>query len=122
MKIGVVKEIKDKENRVALTPEGAKKLAAAGHVILVEDNAGLNSGFSNEEYKNAGAEIVDAQTAWSSDLVVKVKEPLEQEYKFLRENQIIFTYFHLAGVTKTLTDALLKNKTTAIAYECFSES
>ena len=116
MRIGVVKEIKDKENRVALTPEGAKKLAAAGHVILVEDNAGLNSGFSNEEYKNGGAKIVDAETAWSADLVVKVKEPLEQEYKFLK-NQIVFTYFHLAGVTKTLTEALLKNNTTAIAYE-----
>src|SRR3989338_5214937 len=115
MRIGVIKEIKDKESRVALTPEGAKKLVDAGHTVLMENNAGANSGFSNEEYKNAGAEIVDAQTAWSSDLVVKVKEPLEQEYKFLRENQIIFTYFHLAGVTKTLTDALLKNKTTAIA-------
>src|SRR3989338_4240852 len=116
MKIGVVKEIKDKENRVALTPEGAKKLVDAGHTVLVENNAGLNSGFANEEYKNSGAQIVDAQTAWSADLVVKVKEPMEQEYKFLKSH-IIFTYFHLAGVTKTLTDALLKNKTTAIAYE-----
>ena len=87
MRIGVIKEIKDKESRVALTPEGAKKLVDAGHTVLMENNAGANSGFSNEEYKNAGAEIVDVQTAWSSDLVVKVKEPLEQEYKFLRENQ-----------------------------------
>ena len=116
MKIGVVKEIKDKENRVALTPEGAKKIAAAGHAVLVEDSAGFNSGFSNEEYKNGGAKIVDTETAWSADLVVKVKEPMEQEYKFLK-NQIVFTYFHLAGVTKTLTEALLKNKTMAIAYE-----
>ncbi|MEK6868804.1 MAG: alanine dehydrogenase, partial [Nanoarchaeota archaeon] len=117
MKIGIVKEIKDKENRVGLTPEGAKKLAGAGHKVLVEENAGVNSGFSDDEYKNAGAQIVDTQTAWSADLVIKVKEPSEQEYKFLRENQIVFTYFHLAGVTKTLTEALLKNKTTAIAYE-----
>ena len=116
MKIGVVKEIKDKENRVALTPEGAKKLVDSGHTALVENNAGLNSGFANEEYENAGAEIVDTETAWSASLVVKVKEPLEQEYKFLK-NQIVFTYFHLAGVTKTLTEALLKNKTAAVAYE-----
>ena len=79
MKIGVVKEIKDKENRVALTPEGAKKLVDSGHTALVENNAGLNSGFANEEYENAGAEIVDTETAWSASLVVKVKEPLEQE-------------------------------------------
>ncbi len=117
MKVSVIKEIKDKENRVALTPEGAKKLAAAGHNVLVENNAGVNSGFANEEYKNAGAEIVDVQRAWSADLIVKVKEPMEQEYKLLKAGQIVFTYFHLAGVTKTLTEALLKNKTTAIAYE-----
>ena len=122
MKIGVVKEIKDKENRVALTPEGAKKLVDSGHTALVENNAGLNSGFANEEYQNAGAEIVDTSAAWSADIVVKVKEPLEQEYKFLRENQIVFTYFHLAGVTRNLTDALLKNWTTAIAYETVEDS
>src|SRR3990167_2340255 len=121
MKIGVVREIKDKENRVALTPEGAKKLKEAGHTVLIEENAGINSGFSNEEYKNSGAQIVDAQTAWSTDLVVKVKEPLEQEYKFLK-NQIVFTYFHLAGVTKTLTEALLKNKTAAVAYETVEDN
>jgi len=83
---------------------------------LVENNAGLNSGFSDEEYKKAGAQIVDAEKAWNADLVLKVKEPLESEYKFLKQ-QIVFTYFHLAGVTKTLTEALLKSKTTAIAYE-----
>ena len=121
MKIGVVKEIKDKENRVALTPEGAKKLVDAGHKVLVEERAGINSGFSNDEYKNTGAQIVDTQIAWSADLVVKVKEPMEQEYKFLK-NQIVFTYFHLAGVTKTLTDTLLKNKTTAIAYETVEDT
>src|SRR3989338_8892503 len=122
MKIGVVKEIKDKENRVALMPEGAKKLVDAGHKVLIEENAGVNSGFSNEEYKNAGAQIVDTQTVWFAELVVKVKEPLEQEYKFLRENQIVFAYFHLAGVTKNLTEALLKSKTTAVAYETVEDS
>lgn len=116
MKIGIVKEIKDKENRVSLTPEGAKKLTEAGNEVLVEKDAGINSGFSDEEYKKANAKIVSAEEAWNTDLVMKVKEPLESEYKFLKNN-IIFTYFHLAGVTKTLTDALLKNKTTAIAYE-----
>ncbi|MBI2651311.1 alanine dehydrogenase [Candidatus Woesearchaeota archaeon] len=117
MKIGLVKEIKDKENRVALTPEGAKKLIALNHAVLVEKNAGFNSGFNDEEYKKNGCEIVDAKTAWSADLVIKVKEPLESEYKFLRNNQMIFTYFHLSGVTKTLTESLLKNKAIAIAYE-----
>ena len=117
MIVSVIKEIKDKENRVALTPEGAMKLVDAGNQVLVEKNAGINSGFLDEEYKKAGAEIADAKKAWSADLILKVKEPLEQEYKFLRQNQIVFTYFHLAGVTKTLTDSLLKNKTTAIAYE-----
>lgn len=117
MKVGVAKEIKDKENRVALTPEGAKKLVEAGNTILVENNAGLNSGFENKEYSDVGAQIVDTDKAWSADMVIKVKEPLEQEYKFLRENQIVFTYFHLAGVTKTLTEALVNNKTTAVAYE-----
>src|SRR3989338_10606426 len=102
MKIGIIKEIKDKENRVALTPEGAKKLTEAGNEVLIEKDAGSNSGFSDEEYKKANAQIVSAEKAWSADLILKVKEPLESEYKFLRENQIVFTYFHLAGVTKTL--------------------
>jgi len=117
MKIGVPKEVKDKENRVALTPDGAKQLVAHGHEVFVERNAGLGSGFSDEEYKKSGAEIVDAAKAWNNDIVIKVKEPLEAEYEFLKENQILFTYLHLAGVTKTLTDALLKAKTTGIAYE-----
>jgi len=116
MKIGVVKEIKDRENRVALTPEGAKKLIDAGNKVLVENNAGLNSGFSNEEYKNAGAQIVDTEKAWSADMVIKVKEPLEQEYKFLRQDLILFTYLHLAN-EKILTEKLLNSKITGIGYE-----
>ena len=117
MKIGVPKEIKDKENRVALTPDGAKQLTANGHKVFVEQNAGLGSGFKDEEYSKSGAAIVDTAKAWDCDIVIKVKEPLENEYHFLKENQILFTYLHLAGVTKTLTDALLNAKTTGIAYE-----
>ena len=116
MKIGVPKEIKDKENRVALTPEGAKILTSMGNEVLIEKDAGLGSGFSNEEYSNSGAKITEAKEAWNSDIVVKVKEPLENEYPFLK-GQMLFTYLHLAGVTKTLTDILLQTKTTGIAYE-----
>ncbi len=116
MLIGVPKEIKDKENRVALTPHGAKTLIAAGHSVIVETNAGLGAGFPDENYKNSGAKIVDAATAWNADMVVKVKEPQVSEYQYLKNN-ILFTYLHLAGVAPELTDHLLKAKTTAIAYE-----
>ncbi|MCK5668867.1 MAG: alanine dehydrogenase, partial [Gammaproteobacteria bacterium] len=116
MKIGVVKEIKDKENRIALTPSGTGLLVAEGHQVSVEENAGIGSGFSNEEYLSSGAEIVSTAEAWDGDLVIKIKEPLEQEYQFLKGN-ILFTYFHLAGVPAALTDALIKAGTSAIAYE-----
>jgi alanine dehydrogenase len=116
MKVGVVKEIKDKENRVALTPAGAKSLRDAGHDVSVEQGAGTGSGFADAEYSESGASIVGTAEAWNSDLVIKVKEPLESEYPRLRD-QIVFTYFHLAGVAPSLTQALLDAKTTAIAYE-----
>ena len=116
MRIGVVKEIKDKENRIALTPSGAGLLVAEGHQVSVEEDAGIGSGFSNEEYLSSGAEIVATEKAWDGDLVIKIKEPLEQEYQFLKGN-ILFTYFHLAGVPAALTDALIKAGTSAIAYE-----
>ena len=122
MKIGVVKEIKEKENRVAATPAGVKELVSAGHQVMVENDAGVNSGFSNDEYTKVGAKIVNTATAWAGDMVIKVKEPLETEYKYFREGQIIFTYFHLAGVTKTLTDALVASKVTAIAYETVEDA
>ncbi|MEK6983315.1 MAG: alanine dehydrogenase [Nanoarchaeota archaeon] len=122
MIISIPKEIKDKENRVALTPEGAKKLTESGHKVLIEKNAGVGSGFNDGEYSRNGARIVDTESAWSGDVVLKVKEPLENEYPFLKENQILFTYLHLAGVTKTLTEALLKSKTTGIAYETVEDS
>lgn len=117
MKIGVLKEIKDKENRVAITPEGVKRFAESGHEILIETDAGSGSGFTDDEYGQAGAKIVSADEAWDCELILKVKEPLESEYKFLKENQIVFTYLHLAGATKSLTEALLERKTTGIAYE-----
>jgi alanine dehydrogenase len=116
MKIGVPREIKEKENRVALTPTGAKALAEAGHTVLVQTGAGEGSGFTDEDYARAGAKLVTAQSAWAAELVLKVKEPLESEYEHLRD-QIVFTYFHLAGVARTLTESLLAAGTTAIAYE-----
>src|SRR3989344_2417485 len=122
MMIGVIRETKDKENRVALTPSGAKQLVSNGHKVVVGENAGLGSGFSDEEYAKNGAAIVDNAKAWGADIVMKVKEPLESEYQFLRENQILFTYLHLAGVAKTLTDALLNKKTTGIAYETVEDT
>ena len=116
MKIGVPREIKANENRVALTPGGAKALAEAGHSVLVQTGAGTGSGFSDEAYAEAGAQLVSADATWETDLVLKVKEPLEQEYHCLGE-QMVFTYFHLAGVSQTLTETLLEHRTTAIAYE-----
>jgi len=116
MKIGVLREIKEKENRVALTPDGARALTQAGHSVLVQSGAGVGSGFADADYAEAGAGLVDAKAAWDSELVLKVKEPVAAEYDYLHE-QLIFTYFHLAGVAPALTDALLAHKTTAIAYE-----
>jgi len=116
MRIGVVKEIKDRENRVALTPAGALDLVEAGHEVIVEENAGIGSGFSNDEYRKNGANIVPTERAWDTDLILKVKEPQETEYGYLHDN-ILFTYLHLAGVPDTLTKALIKARTTAIAYE-----
>jgi len=118
MIIGVPKEIKDNEARVAVTPAGVKALAEAGHTVLVETQAGEQSGFEDAEYQNAGAEIVgEAGYAWGkADLVVKVKEPIESEYVYFREGLVLFTYLHLAPLPG-LTDELLKTKVIGIAYE-----
>jgi alanine dehydrogenase len=116
MKIGVLKEIKENENRVALTPDGTRTLTQAGHSVRIQAGAGIGSGFPDTDYVQAGADLVDAATAWDAELVLKVKEPVASEYGYLRE-QLVFTYFHLAGVAPALTDALLAHKTTAIAYE-----
>src|SRR5213080_4625400 len=116
--IGVPKEIKEQERRIALVPSAAEQLTKRGHTVLVEKNGGIGSGYPDEEYKKAGAEIVDlAQDVFArADMIVKVKEPLPAEFPLLRKGQILFTYLHLAA-SKALTDALLKSRVTAVAYE-----
>jgi len=117
MRIGVPKEIKNNENRVAITDAGVVSLVAAGHEVYIEKGAGLGSGFTDEEYVMAGAQIVQtASDAWDVDMVLKVKEPIESEYKYFKEGLILFTYLHLAP-EEALTNALIKNKVVGIAYE-----
>ena len=118
MIIGVPKETKDQENRVALTPAGVTALSRHSHRVLVEHNAGMGSGFTDEEYVSRGASIVsDPQDIyWASDMVVKVKEPLEPEYDMLRPGVILFTYLHLAADAE-LTKSLLDHRVTSLAYE-----
>lgn len=117
MKIGIPKEIKVKENRVSLTPGGARMLIQQGHQVLVQKDAGAGSGYPDELYEAAGAIITSfPEEAWGCDMVMKVKEPLSSEYQYLRSDLILFTYLHLAADLE-LTEALLKSKTTAIAYE-----
>lgn len=118
MKIGLVREIKNNENRVAMDPAAIYSLVEAGHDVLVESEAGLASGFPDESYEEHGGKIIDsAQEVWeSSELIMKVKEPQPEEYKYFREGLMIFTYFHLANEPQ-LTDALLESGATAIAYE-----
>ena len=118
MRIGCPKEIKDQERRVGLTPAGVYALVHAGHTVYIEKNAGLASGFADEEYVREGAEILDTpqEVYAASDMIIKVKEPLQPEYGLLREGQILFTYLHLAPDPEQ-TQALLERKVTAIAYE-----
>jgi alanine dehydrogenase len=120
MIIGCPKEIKTRESRVALTPSGVKALVKDGHQVLVEVDAGFGSGFANEEYAIAGAQILaTAEEVWNrSDLVIKVKEPLESEFVFFRPGLILFTYLHLAS-DESLTAALLKTKMIGLAYETY---
>lgn len=118
MIIGVPKEIKDKEFRVGIVPAGVKSLATAGHRVIIEKNAGLGSNISDDDYRQAGAEIVaEASNLYSAaDMVMKVKEPLLEEYDYLREGLILYTYLHLAPLPD-LTDVLLEKRVTAIGYE-----
>jgi len=118
MIIGVPREIKDSEARVGITPAGVKALTEAGHKVLVEAQAGAMSGFPDEDYQNAGAEMVgEAGHVWgNAEMVVKVKEPIEREYVFFREGLVLFTYLHLAPLP-VLTDKLLESKIVGIAYE-----
>jgi alanine dehydrogenase len=119
MIIGVSKEIKTAENRVGATPAGVDMLVKAGHKVLVEKGAGEGSGFSDEEYRQAGAEIVPtAADAWGAEMVLKVKEPIEPEFQFFREDLLLFTYLHLANPElERLTRLLMEKKVTAVAYE-----
>lgn len=118
MIVGVPKEIKSQENRVALTPAGADGLVRNGHKVLVQAGAGLGSSFTDEEYVAAGAEMVaEAADVWKqADMIIKVKEPLESEYQYFRKDLILFTYLHLAA-EESLTKALQESGVTAIAYE-----
>lgn len=117
MNIGIPKEIKTRENRVACTPAGVRHLVSAGHRVVVERGAGDGSGFSDEKYRLAGAVIASGpEEPWRCELVVKVKEPVEREYGFLRSDQMLFTFLHLAGVPE-LARRLVEAGTTAIAYE-----
>ena len=118
MRIGVPSEIKNSEARVAITPAGVKALVENDHQVLIQKDAGALSGIRDEEYESVGAKIVpDANTTWSeSEMVLKVKEPIESEYKYLRDDLTLFTFLHLAA-ERALTDALLSAGTTAIAYE-----
>ena len=116
MRIGVPKEIKPQENRIGLTPESVKVLTSNGHEVLIENNGGYEAGFENEQYKKSGAKIVNKveDIFNDSEIIVKVKEPLNNEIKMIRENQIIFTYLHLAA-DKNLTEGLVKSPESIIA-------
>lgn len=118
MKIGIPKELKAFENRVAVTPAGVLELVANGHKVYVQTTAGIGSGFADTDYTNAGAEILPTieDTYAIADMIVKVKEPIQQEYNLIREKQIIFTYFHFASSLE-LTEAMIKSKAICIAYE-----
>ncbi|MFJ8244701.1 alanine dehydrogenase [Peribacillus asahii] len=121
MRIGIPKEIKNNENRVAITPAGVIALVSAGHEVFIEQDAGLNSSFTNEAYQQAGAVLVeDASSVWaSSDMILKVKEPIAEEYQYFRKDLILFTYLHLAA-DPALTQALKNSGVMAIAYETVS--
>jgi alanine dehydrogenase len=117
VRIGIPKEVKNNENRVAMTPAGVIHLVGGGHEVYIETEAGIGSGFTDKEYEEAGAVIVrTAQEAWSMDMVMKVKEPIQSEYIYFREGLILFTYLHLAAEPE-LTKALSEKKVVGIAYE-----
>ena len=122
MLVGVPKEIKPQEYRIGLTPDSVKILTSNGHKVLIENKAGYDAGFENDQYKKAGAKIVKkAEDIFNdSDIIVKVKEPLSNEVNMIRENQIVFTYLHLAAA-KELTEGLIKSKSVCIAYETVTD-
>lgn len=118
MIIGVPKEIKNNENRVALTPSGAAELVKHGHTVYVQSTAGNGSGFSDDEYMHAGASILPTieETYAIADMIIKVKEPIEPEYSLIKEDQLLYTYFHFASY-EPLTHAMIKSKSVCLAYE-----
>ena len=116
MRIGVAKEIKTDEYRVALTPAGALELTRRGHDVLVESGAGVGSAFADSAYERVGARIVSTDDVWNADLLLKVKEPVPSEYPRLREGLVLFTYLHIAA-DESLTHALVESGVTAVAYE-----
>ena len=122
MKIGVPKEIKPQENRIGLTPESVKTLVSEGHEVIIENNGGFEAGFENEQYTNAGAKIANAAADIFNDveIIVKVKEPQKVEVDMIRENQIVYTYLHLAAA-KELTLGLMKSNSICIAYETVTD-
>ena len=122
MKIGVPKEIKPQENRIGLTPDSVKSLVSEGHEVLVENNGGFEAGFDNDQYLKAGAKIADTagDIFNDSEIIVKVKEPQKVEVDMIRENQIVYTYLHLAAA-KELTEGLIKTKSINIAYETVTD-
>jgi len=123
MRIGVPKEIKAQESRVGLTPDSVKVLSSNGHEVLIESNSGFESGFDNDQYEKAGAQIVSqaADIFNDSGIIVKVKEPLDSEIAMIKENQVVFTYLHLAAA-KELTEGLIKSKSVCIAYETVTDN
>ncbi len=122
MRIGVPKEIKPQENRIGLTPDSVKTLVSEGHEVLIENNGGFEAGFDNDQYKNAGARIIEkaADIFNDAEIIVKVKEPQKVEVEMIRENQIVYTYLHLAAA-KELTEGLVKSKSINIAYETITD-
>jgi len=122
MRIGVPKEIKPQENRIGLTPDSVKTLVSEGHKVLVENNGGFEAGFENEQYKAVGAKIINKASDIFNDaeIIVKVKEPQKVEVDMIRENQIVYTYLHLAAA-KELTEGLVKSKSINIAYETVTD-
>ena len=118
MIVGVPKEIKNNENRVALTPAGVAEMLKAGHTVYVQSTAGMGSGFCDEDYLHAGATILPTiEDVYAiAEMIIKVKEPIESEYKLIKEGQILFTYFHFAS-NKPLTDAMIGSKAICLAYE-----
>ncbi|WEG74343.1 alanine dehydrogenase [Vagococcus intermedius] len=116
MKVGIIKDPKQGEARVGMTPENVGKLVEAGHTVLVDSQAGVGCGFTDDQYEAFGGKIVETEVAWSADLIVKVKEPMSQEYGYFKKNQIIWGFLHLAA-SKECTDAMCQAGVTAISGE-----